>query len=171
MTDDQQTTNPQPLDEATYLTARQGYDTAELEVSGRYDKWILTLAGGALGLSITFIEKIAANPSFHTLVWLKLAWAFLVFALLAALISLITSQSAIRENRRELDSANTEGRAPRLSFPRWFTWLTNFLNWTSLIAFIAGVILLCVFSFKNIDSNSDQKGQQNHAKGQTNATK
>lgn len=171
MTDTQETANTQPLDEAAYLAARQSYDAAELEVSGRYDKWILTLAGGALGLSITFIEKIAANPSSQSLIWLKLAWAFLVAALLAALISLITSQSAIRENRAELDSANTEGRPPRLSFPRWFTRLTNFLNWASLTAFIAGVIFLCVFSFKNIDSQPQEKGAQTHAQGQTNTTK
>jgi len=142
-----------PLDPETYIKIRQSYDEAELEVSGRYDKWILTLSGGALGLSITFIDKIAKNPTSDTLFWLKFSWGFLVIALLTALLSLVTSQSAIRENRKKLDSANSDERAPSLRFPRWFSCLTNILNWGSLISFILGVIFLCVFSFKNVDKS------------------
>ena len=142
----------------TYLKIRQLYDEAELEVSGRYDKWILTLSGGALGLSITFIEKIAKNPTPDTLFWLKFSWGCLVISLLAALLSLVTSQSAIRENRKELDLAYSEKRAPSLSFPRWFTYITNGLNWGSLLLFILGVIFLCIFSFKNIDQKNVDGG-------------
>jgi len=159
----------EPLDPGTYIKTRQSYDEAELEVSGRYDKWILTLSGGALGLSITFIEKIANNPTPDTLFWLKFSWAFLVISLLTALLSLVTSQSAIRENRKELDSANSNGRAPSLSFPRWFSCLTNILNWGSLISFILGVIFLCVFSFKNVDKTIENGGN-NYGKETTAAT-
>ncbi len=141
----------EPLDQETYISTRKFYDEAELEVSRRYDKWILTLSGGALGLSITFMDKIAKNPTKDTLLWLKLSWGSLVFSLLAALLSLVTSQSAIRENRKELDSAYSENRAPTFTFQKWFTWITNILNWGSLLLFILGVIFLCVFSFKNID--------------------
>ena len=143
----------EPLSLEVFISTRQAYDAAELEVSGRYDKWILTLAGGALGLSITFIEKIAKNPTPDTLCWLKCAWFFLIVALLLALSSLVTSQSSIRENRSELDSANDQRRAPALNFPRRFTKLTNWLNWTSLVSFVFGVILLCIFSSKNIDTS------------------
>lgn len=150
-----------PLDPKTYISTRQSYDEAELEVSGRYDKWILTLSGGALGLSITFIDKIAKNPTIDTLLWLKLSWGCLIFALLAALTSLVTSQSAIRENRKELDQANMDKSAPRLSFPRWFTWITNGLNWGALVLFILGTIFLCLFAFQNIDINLTDGGKKN----------
>jgi len=149
------------LDKETYHSTRQAYNEAELEMSGRYDKWVLTLSGGALGLSITFIEKIAKNPTADTLLWLKISWACLVLSLLSALLSLVTSQSAIRENRQELDSAHSENRAPRLSFPRWFTWITNALNWGSLLLFIVGVAFLCIFSFKNIDKSITNGGIRN----------
>ena len=145
------------LDEETYLSARQYYDQAELDVSGRYDKWILTLSGSALVISITFIDKIAKNPSIETLCWLKYSWACFVLSLLIALLSLLTSQSAIRENRKELDDAYEGGRPPRLKFRRWYSWATNFCNWGSLSAFILGAIFLCIFSFNNIDL-SIQKG-------------
>ncbi len=163
------------LEQDTYLKTRQSYNEAELEVSGRYDKWILTLSGGALGLSITFIEKIAKNPTPDTLFWLKISWGCLVISLLIALLSLVTSQSAIRENREELDSAHSEKRAPNLSFPRWFTCITNGLNWGSLLLFILGVTFLCVFSFKNIDQSitkgEKKNGQETSATTSQEATK
>ena len=151
----------EPLDQETYLRTRQSYDEAELEVSGRYDKWILTLSGGALGLSITFIEKIAKSPTSDTLVWLKISWVCLVLSLLTGLLSLVTSQSAIRENRNELDLAHSENRAPRLIFSRCFTYVTNGLNWGSLFLFILGIAFLCVFSFTNMDQ-SITKGGKSH---------
>ncbi|MCD6184643.1 MAG: hypothetical protein J7K84_02450 [Deltaproteobacteria bacterium] len=159
----------EPIEKEIYLKIRQSYDEAELEVSGRYDKWILTLSGGALGLSITFIEKIAKNPTPDTLFWLKFSWGCLVISLLAALLSLVTSQSAIRENRKELDLAHSEKRDPSLSFPRWFTYTTNGLNWGSLFLFILGVIFLCIFSFKNIDQKI-ANGGNNHGKKTTQTT-
>ncbi|MCD6394148.1 MAG: hypothetical protein J7M40_11645 [Planctomycetes bacterium] len=152
------------LDKETYHNTRQAYNEAELEMSGRYDKWLLTLSGGALGLSITFIEKIAKNPTENTLFWLKISWACLVLSLLLALLSLVTSQSAIRENRQELDLAYSEDRAPRFSFPRWFTWVTNALNWGSLLLFITGIAFLCIFSFKNIDQSMTNGGINNGQK-------
>lgn len=157
---DEQSEN-QPLGEETYLAARQGYDQAELEVSGRYDKWILTLSGGALAVSITFIEKIAKNPSIETLIWLKISWFCFVLSLLISLLSLLTSQSAIRENRKELDSSYREGRSPRIKFRRLHSYITNACNWGSLSTFIFGVIFLCVFSFVNID-NTIGKGRLNN---------
>ena len=150
-----------PLDNETYLSIRKAYDDAELEVSGRYDKWLLTLSGGALGLSITFIEKISKNPTKDTFIWLLISWGFLVCSLLFTLLSLITSQSAIRENRKELESVYYEENTEEHSSPKWFTRLTNLLNWSSLFLFILGVAFLCIFSFINIDNNIANGGVKN----------
>ena len=46
----------------TYIKDRDALRSDSLEVSGRYDKAILALAGGALALSVTFLEKIAPHP-------------------------------------------------------------------------------------------------------------
>ncbi len=152
------------LDEKTYLSVRQYYDQAELELSGRFDKWVLTLSGSALAISITFIDKIAKEPSIETLFWLKFSWACFVLSLLIALLSLLTSQSAIRENRKELDDAYEEGRPSSLKFRRWYSWATNFCNWGSLGAFILGAIFLCIFSFTNIDLSSQKGGSKDVGK-------
>lgn len=152
------------LDEETYLSARQYYDQAELELSGRFDKWVLTLSGSALAISITFIDKIAKKPSIETLFWLKFSWACFVLSMLIALFSLLTSQSAIRENRKELDDAYKGGRPPSLKFRRWYSWATNFCNWGSLSAFILGAIFLCIFSFTNIDPSIQKGGSKDVGK-------
>ncbi len=152
------------LDHETYLNTRENYDKAELEVSGRYDKWILTLSGGALGLSITFIDKIAKSPAPDTFFWLKMAWACLIFSLLAGLLSLLTSQSAIRENRDELDNSYVEERSPQFKSPRWFTFFTNVLNWGSMFVFVIGVIFLCFFSFVNLNQEISKGAGENDRK-------
>lgn len=56
------------------------------------DKTVILLTGGALGLSITFIQQIAPHPSRVTLPMLAWAWGVLVLALLVILLSLFTSQ-------------------------------------------------------------------------------
>ena len=45
-----------------YLRDRQAYLKESLEISDRFDKAILTLSGGSLVLSLTFIEKLAPHP-------------------------------------------------------------------------------------------------------------
>jgi len=153
----------QPLDENIYKATRQWYDSAELEVSGRYDKWILTLSGGALGLSITFLDRIAGRSIPCALPCLVVSWTLLVLSLLLALASLVTSQSAIREARENLDTENAGEVITGPPVPRWFSQVTNLLNWGALFAFIFGVGLLCVFSFSNLPFASE-KGHDAMAK-------
>src|ERR1700741_5492620 len=64
----------------TYTKERDALRKDSLEGSGRYDRAILALAGGALALPITFLEKISPHPA---------AWTFFILA--AAWISLIAS--------------------------------------------------------------------------------
>ncbi|MCP5523251.1 MAG: hypothetical protein H7A46_17080 [Verrucomicrobiales bacterium] len=161
-----------PLGEQVYLEVRKDYNASELEASGRYDKWILTLSGGALGISITFVEKIAKNPNPDTLWLLGVAWVFLVLALLSALWSLVTSQLGIRETRDELDLAQSEGRAPSLTYPKRFTRITGILNWVSLGVFTLGVSCLCAFSFANLRAlhHEQERGIQHETTQTTNIT-
>ncbi|MEX2251452.1 MAG: hypothetical protein WD895_05185 [Acidimicrobiia bacterium] len=72
----------------------QHYDALQLA----YDRVVLTLAGGALALSMTFISQIApAAIDTWKLAW---GWGLLLGSLLFVAISYIPS---IRAHRRELD--------------------------------------------------------------------
>jgi len=147
-------------DRDAYLAYRQSLDNAEVEVSGRYDKWILTLSGGALGLTITFLEKIAPIPKTETVWLLTFSWIIFVVSILSALISLLTSQSAIREVRNCLD----EGKDLKSS--KCFSIITNILNWASALLFVLGAVCFCLFTLKNIPEKG-KNYEQRHAKYST----
>jgi hypothetical protein len=58
-----------------------------------FDKAIMTLAGGALGVSIAFIHDVAPKPEHKWL--LGVAWSLFALSLLLILASFLTSQRAI----------------------------------------------------------------------------
>ena len=76
-----------------YLEERKLLIDAEREGSRSFDKAILTLAADALGLSITFVDKIAPLPQATTLWLLVASWISFGFSIIVILSSFITSQS------------------------------------------------------------------------------
>lgn len=139
----------EPLERKVYLGEREGLNKMELEVSGRYDQWLLTLAGGALALSITFLDKIAPHPEPSTLRWLIVAWGFLLITLILGLVSLLTSQSAIRRQRDILDHMQEPQTAPSGPMKNRKATATRWLNVSSMVFFALGIVFLCVFSVLN----------------------
>ena len=131
--------------EEELLGCRDFYNKAELEVSGRYDHWILTLSGGAIAISITFLYRIAPVPIRESMPWLERSWFCLLLSLLLGLISLLTSQSALREQRKELDRELRQGNPLTYTNKKPHTRITDLLNWCSALSFVAGVY--CLFRF------------------------
>ena len=86
---------------STYPDERKVLVDAELEVAGRFDKGLLTMSGGTLFLSMAFMKNIASKPY---LTWtLFVTWVLLAATICAMLTSLLTSQSALRFQRKILD--------------------------------------------------------------------
>lgn len=134
-----------------YLEERKQLIASERDTAQQFDKAILTLAAGALALSITFINQIAPQPKPYSIYWLIIAWSFFCLSLLSTLISFLTSQAACRKQRAILDEEisknskknnNTEENNAAL----W----TDKLNKLSIAFFILGVMLLVVFSAMNL---------------------
>lgn len=125
---------------------RQAVETEE-RVAHSFDRWMLTLSGGALGLSITFIQQNAPNPVCVGL--LHCAWAAFLFAVVAMLASLLTSQRAQRRFREILDSrlAQGDGSGDECNLSGH---VTNVLNWVSLVCFILGVVMMAAFCGQNL---------------------
>ncbi|MDA8215610.1 MAG: hypothetical protein M0Z64_10105 [Nitrospiraceae bacterium] len=130
-----------------YLDERKQLIEAERNTAQQFDKAILTLAAGALALSITFINQIAPNPKPHSVYFLIGAWILFCSSLLSTLISFLTSQVACRKQRDILDDKisnkenNTKNKAA--------LW-TDRLNYFSIVSFIIGVIALIIFSIINL---------------------
>lgn len=144
----------------SYVTEREALRTSSLEISGRYDKWILGLSGAALALSITFLEKIAPTPISWTFVVLAFAWFLFILAVVMELYAIASSQSAINEELALLAQeynqylkSLTEEKEYELNLQRsdnQFSSRTRNLNKWSLRALTLGVVLLCLFSIINL---------------------
>ncbi len=133
----------------TYITERKSLVEAELEQSRLFDKAILTLAAGALGLSITFIRQIAPTPDPNTIWMLIFAWGAFSGSVLATLTSFLTSQFACRRQREILDAQQSDRAAGSRN---GFGIATTILNILSAILFVIGVVFMVVFSINNFNS-------------------
>jgi len=129
-----------------YTEERKLLINAELESAKSFDKAILTLSAGAIGLSITFIQQLA--PTLQAEKLLCVAWSGFILALLSTLSSFLLSQSALRKQREILDK-DYEGKQSTQELKNWQATITNWLNWLSIIFFIVGVIHLALFSINN----------------------
>jgi hypothetical protein len=133
-----------------YIDERKSLVEGEKSTGDNFDKNILTLAAGALGISLVFIEKIAPDPNPKTLVYLYIAWASLVLSLLAVLSSLLTGQYAYRRARDILeDEFFPEEKGNHKKGNQWAR-ITQILNWASIFTFILGTAMLVCFSTQNV---------------------
>lgn len=130
-----------------YLDERKQLIDAERETAQQFDKAILTLAAGALALSITFIKQIAPHPKSQSIYFLIVAWILFSFSILSTLISFLVSQAACRRQREILDQDISEKeRKIKNNAADW----TNRLNYLSIAFFILGIVFLIIFSAINL---------------------
>lgn len=137
-----------------YLEERKQLVTSERDTAQQFDKAILTLAAGALALSITFIHEIAPNPKPFSICFLIIAWVLFCLSLLSTLISFLASQAACRKQRDILD----HDIAGKKDFPltnNAAAW-TNGLNYLSISFFIFGIVFLVIFSALNLSRGGEK---------------
>lgn len=136
----------------SYQQQRKDLCAASLEVSGRYDQWILTLSGGALALSLGFLERIAPAPIAWTTVLIALAWGMLILALLTGFAAIFYSQKATDRQIEVLDHgfrSFLNGKAGE-PLPNKYRKHTDRLTRTSLAMLGLGLVFLCIFAFFNL---------------------
>lgn len=136
----------------TYLEERKSLTDAKLAGSLLLDKAILALAGGAFGLSLTFIRPILPDIRPGTLAMLMYAWIGFGVSLLSTLISVLTSQSACARQveileAELLDDNHGDKKCDLINRPaNWTGWL----NKLSIGTFIIGAALLAIFVSVNL---------------------
>lgn len=121
-----------------------------------FDKSIISLAAGALFLTITFVEKLAPEPVATIL--LKCSWGAFAVALLSIVTSQATSARSLTCQAQNLiaEEFGHECRRNRWEKP------TDILNWTAILSFAAGVILFALFGSVNL---TEQKQREREAMG------
>jgi len=134
-----------------YLEERKSLIEQKIEGATSFDKSILTLSSGALGLSLLFIEKIAPEIKPGTTCLLVLAWVFFGLSILSTLISFLTSQSACDKQVEILEALFCEDAGDKSKCGQnKYAYVTQLLNYGSIAIFIIGVIFLIVFSSINV---------------------
>lgn len=135
---------------SVHLEHRKEMTAALLEVSGRYTQWSLTLSGGALALTITYIENI--KPLIERHHWILLtSWFALAASIMCSLISLHCSvratEEAIVNNDRSYINREKNPDAlfamPVNTFGEW----TSYLSHGALLTFAFGIFSFCIFVF------------------------
>jgi hypothetical protein len=112
-----------------------------------FDKALLTLTTGGLGLSVLFLTEFFDDRSIAEVIFLYFSWTAWTLSLVFNMISYLTSWKdseravEIIDNRMEEKSANEVN-----------TWriVTIWLNWSSFAGFVLGAVLFLIFVSLNV---------------------
>ncbi len=148
-----------PLDHEEYLRRLERLDRAYTESIREYDRLVTWASGGALVVSVTFLEKLAPRPRPETAWLLSGSWLLLAGALLLSLMSQYASsrvhswrmnelnhlqQSVEQRGDNWLAEAGRLNRGARLwgKATKWSTFLAG-------IVLVIGLIVLSRFALLN----------------------
>lgn len=146
-----QDSNSQALedeDRREFLERRK--ELADLGASqlATFDKTLLFLASGAIGLSVVFAQALSLNGEIKQIDVLGLSWGLFVFSLLANMLSYV---SGWLDTKREIDFMDEHypsgWREPHENPARE---VTSTLNFFAGLSFAMGIIPLLVFTFNNL---------------------
>jgi len=120
---------------------------AEKQAQEDYDKTILTLSSGALGISIAFIKNIVGEGPIVAPGFLYWAWICWGASMASILVSFYTSHLALRREIRNLSEGKTIEDTPGGIFDK----ITAILNPLSGVLLIVGIILIALFVANNLE--------------------
>ena len=119
---------------------------ADRDASKNFDRLLLTLSSGGLAVSVSFIRQVVPHPSKITVIWLEWGWFSLVVTLIAALLSAITSQLALRRAMKQTDAGVIRKELPGAEW----TMLTKILSYLGALACVVGVSCIVRFAILNL---------------------
>jgi hypothetical protein len=116
--------------------------------SDEYDKAVLAVSSGGLGLSVVFIKDIAPHA-----IWLPalyISWALFGLSVLMVIISFRVGILAQRLHLTHLRKFYLEGDTTYFNRKNCFTNGAEFCNWASGISLVLAVIITIVFASVNL---------------------
>ena len=143
---------------ADYQGQRSRLLDSERDLGSSFDKYLLMLSGGALGLSLTFVGDVV-TPGKVVWSWVILVgWGLLVFTVVAVLLCIRLSLDGHEKFRDILDEESGKGgkdfwkrvRERQREFPQAH-WV-GALNWVGLATFAVGVACLLIFTLLNLSA-------------------
>ncbi len=112
-----------------------------------YDKTIITLSGGALGISLTFVNNFLSNNPSKCVAFLVIAWICWAASLVFTMMSLFFNQYAFEKVISQID----EGVIDEVKHPGgiWY-YLVKIFTGFGAFFFVIGVVSLIIFTKSNI---------------------
>ena len=123
---------------------RQHYAEAYEQLSLGYAKTLVTLAGGALGLTLTFADKFVDKAADSGSCLLVLSWVLWAVALTSVLAGYYFGRQAALCAVHQADGGKFDGDKPEKAGGAW-TPATHASGLISLLAFVGGVAIFIVF--------------------------
>jgi hypothetical protein len=147
-------------DNARYLEDRASRLATYRDSEKTYDHWVLTLSGGLLGLSMTFLKDILGQNKLEHPRFVVASWAALGISIGCILINLRLSPVSERRHIAIMDDEFEyyyRDKDPFRRITKRFEtakmkcqfWLMESLNWLSLLALLSGISILGYFVFSN----------------------
>lgn len=118
----------------------------ERQLKDKYEKLVVALAGGSLGLSITFLKDIVGDTEPVCAWTLLIAWAMFVISIGCTLGAIYFGMEAYRKAILQVDDGSIREQKAGGKFAR----ITKLLHKIAAIALILGLVLISIFAFLNL---------------------
>jgi hypothetical protein len=125
---------------------RQYLVETEQKVSESYDKTVITLSSGALGVSFAFLKDVIGDDPIVSKSTLLYGWSFLTASLASVVLSLFFATLAFRKSIEQIDSKTHE---QELMGGLWSKF-TAVLHLAGGALLIVGLVLLGMFLAQNL---------------------
>lgn len=128
------------MEEDSYRNLLQ---TLEIKAQEQYDKTVLMLSAGALGISFSFIKDIVKLENATSINYLIFSWVSWMLSVLFVLVSFYFSRLAMSKAIEDYDN-NDEPKGNK------YDWLTTLTNALSGLLFLFGLLSIIIFLTKNL---------------------
>ena len=119
---------------------------AEQKSQEDYDKTVIALSGGGLGISFAFLENVVGTAAIISPTLLFSSWICWAFSILCILASYFTSHLALRRAIQQVDDGTIYQKRPGGCIDL----ITKYCNAAGGLLFFVGVTLMALFVYKNI---------------------
>lgn len=145
-----------PATRPTLDEYRKWLISAEQKAQDDFDKAVLSLSGGALGISFVFVKDIAGPGEILDAGMLLFAWFSWALSSLSILASYFFSHLALRKAIKQCGDGSIYSQTPG----GIFSLLTGCLNALGAALFVAGVLSISAFAYSNMKDRRSIHGLQ-----------
>jgi heme exporter protein D len=129
-----------------------------------FDKSMLTLSSGALGVSLAFIKDIVPLGTADWICLLKISWGAFALCILTTVVSFQFSIAALKDRRNLLDEMLTT-KNRELEHKQTSLWNRAVVvcTDTALVLFLVGLVCTMLFVVKNVSSSRARNSEMSPA--------